>query len=152
VEGAQAVNARDRIGHGPWQNAKGSHRQGRHELHGSNNLTKQTALDEKGEVVNGRSDSPNRHDILTAPPGWPRISARRGPDCGNWTKTPRGGHGRPPRPHGAERGAAGEVVEFVASVARPDAAAASDLRSTAATGCSTASPHTSVCPNGRRMR
>src|SRR5207342_947257 len=55
-----AVNAKDRIGKGPWQNAKGVviAKDGA-ELHGSNNLTKQTALTEKGAVVNGRSDTPN---------------------------------------------------------------------------------------------
>ncbi len=61
-----AVNARDRIGKGPWQNAKGVViAKDVAELHGTNNLTKQTALTEKGAVVNGRGDSPNQHDILT---------------------------------------------------------------------------------------
>ena len=87
--GAAAVNAKDRIGKGPWQNAKGVvvAKDGA-ELHGNNNLTKQTALDEKGAVVNGRGDTPNRHDILTGtqadgtafPPGDDRT-------CGNWTKS-----------------------------------------------------------------
>src|ERR671923_1779222 len=66
VGGAQAINARDRIGRGPWQNAKGVViAKDVDELHGSNNLTKQTALDEKGEMVNGRGDNPNKHDALT---------------------------------------------------------------------------------------
>ena len=87
--GAAAVNAKDRIGKGPWQNAKGVVvAKDVAELHGSNNLTKQTALDEKGAVVNGRGDTPNRHDILTGtqadgtafPPGDDRT-------CGNWTKS-----------------------------------------------------------------
>jgi hypothetical protein len=61
------VNARDRIGPGPWQNAKGAQIAANvAELHGEkNNLTKETQLNEKGEVVNGRGDTPNRHDILT---------------------------------------------------------------------------------------
>ena len=62
-----AVNARDRIGRGPWRNAKGVViADSVAQLHGAaNNLNKQTALDEKGQLVNGRGDTPNRHDILT---------------------------------------------------------------------------------------
>jgi hypothetical protein len=69
--GQSAVNARDRIGQGPWHNAKGEViAQNVADLHGDiqrdrNNLHKQTALNEKGEVVSGRGDTPNRHDILT---------------------------------------------------------------------------------------
>ena len=61
-------NARDRIGDGPWVNAKGETiAESLAALHDENapGLTKQTALNEKGEVVNGRGDEPNRHDILT---------------------------------------------------------------------------------------
>ncbi|HET9715350.1 MAG TPA: lectin [Pseudolabrys sp.] len=66
TQGSGAVNARDRIGKGPWVNAKGTTiAKDVAELHGSNQLTKQTALTEKGAVVNGRGDTPNRHDILT---------------------------------------------------------------------------------------
>jgi hypothetical protein len=92
VGGAQAINARDRIGPGPWQNTKGvTIAKDVDELHGNNNLTKQTALNEKGEMVNGRGDTPNRHDILTGstpdgrafPPGEDRT-------CGNWTKSTQG--------------------------------------------------------------
>jgi hypothetical protein len=92
VGGAQAVNARDRIGPGPWQNTKGVViATNLDELHGNNNLSKQTALNEKGEMVNGRGDTPNRHDILTGstpdgrafPPGEDRT-------CGNWTKSTQG--------------------------------------------------------------
>src|SRR5689334_7516698 len=66
ADGQPAVNARDRIGRGPWQNAKGVViAKDVADLHGaSNNLTKQTALSEKGEVINGRGDTPNRHDVL----------------------------------------------------------------------------------------
>src|SRR5215210_6422770 len=64
--GSAALNARDRIGRGPWQSAKGVViAKDVAELHGSNNLTKQTALTEKGDTVNGRGDTPNTHDILT---------------------------------------------------------------------------------------
>jgi len=84
-----AVNARDRIGAGPWQNVKGVViARNVAELHGTNNLTKQTALTEKGEVVNGRGDTPNKHDILTG--SQPDGSAFSGSDdqtCGNWTKS-----------------------------------------------------------------
>jgi hypothetical protein len=60
------VNARDRIGKGPWQNAKGIViANDVAELHGANNLNKQTALTEKGDGVNGVGDTPNRHDVLT---------------------------------------------------------------------------------------
>jgi hypothetical protein len=67
AEGTSAVNARDRIGNGPWQNAKGVViAKDVADLHSaSNNLSKETALTEKGDVNNGRGDTPNRHDILT---------------------------------------------------------------------------------------
>ena len=60
------VHARDRIGPGPWFNVRGVMvaRDVEH-LHGENDLTKETVLTEAGEPVNGRGDSPNRHDILT---------------------------------------------------------------------------------------
>jgi hypothetical protein len=84
-----AVNARDRIGNGPWQNAKGVVvARDVAELHGNNNLNKQTALTEKGDVVNGRGDTPNKHDILTGTK--PDGTAFTGSDdmtCGNWTKS-----------------------------------------------------------------
>src|SRR3954454_5416242 len=64
--GAQAVNARDRIGKGPWQNAKGVViAKDVAELHGENNINKQTALTEKGQGVNGYGETPLMHDILT---------------------------------------------------------------------------------------
>ncbi len=88
-----AVNARDRIGAGPWLNAKGVViAKTVDELHSlNNNLTKQTALTEKGDVVNGRGDSPNQHDALTGstmegrafPPGEDRT-------CKNWTTSSQG--------------------------------------------------------------
>jgi hypothetical protein len=92
VGGAQAVNARDRIGRGPWQNAKGVViAKDIEELHGANNLTKQTALNEKGEGVNGRGDSPNRHDILTgSQPDGRAFPAGEDRTCGNWTKSAQG--------------------------------------------------------------
>jgi hypothetical protein len=92
ADGKPAVNAKDRIGRGPWRNAKGVViAKDPDELHGNNNLTKQTALTEKGEVVNGRGDTPNKHDGLTGtqmngtafPPGEDRT-------CRNWTSSTQG--------------------------------------------------------------
>ena len=92
--GATAVNARDRIGAGPWRNAKGAViAKSVDDLHGpENNLTKQTALTEKGEPVNGRGDTPNMHDILTGsqPDGRAFPAGDKDTTCGNWTK---GGEG-----------------------------------------------------------
>jgi hypothetical protein len=89
---APEVNAKDRIGKGPWQNAKGvvvAKDVG--ELHGNNNLTKQTALTEKGDVVNGRGDTPNKHDILTgSQPDGTAFAAGEDKTCGNWTKSGEG--------------------------------------------------------------
>lgn len=67
VGGAAGVNARDRIGRGPWQNAKGVVvAKSVDDLHGPDNkLSKENSLTETGEVVNGRGDTPNTHDILT---------------------------------------------------------------------------------------
>ena len=90
--GAAAINARDRVGRGPWRNAKGVVvAKDVEDLHDANNLTKQTALSEKGEGISGRGDTPNRHDVLTGsqpdgrafPPGEDRT-------CGNWTKSTQG--------------------------------------------------------------
>jgi len=86
--GAMAVNARDRIGKGPWQNAKGVIiAKDVAELHGENNLIKQTALNEKGEIVNGLGDNPNMHDILTGTqPDGTAFAPEGDKTCGNWTK------------------------------------------------------------------
>jgi hypothetical protein len=85
--GATAVNAHDRIGEGPWQNAEGVViASDLAELHDSNNLNKETALTESGEVVNGRGDSPNRHDILTgSQPDGTAFAEGEDRTCGNWT-------------------------------------------------------------------
>lgn len=88
-----AVNARDRIGTGPWYNAKGVQvAAGVADLHGDHNrLSKENSLTETGGVVNGRGDTPNTHDILTGsqldgtafPPGEDHT-------CGNWTRSGEG--------------------------------------------------------------
>ncbi|BCH10878.1 hypothetical protein MesoLj131c_51360 [Mesorhizobium sp. 131-3-5] len=80
-----AEDARDRIGKGPWFNANGEKiADDVASLHGdANGITKQTALNEKGEVVNGRGDTPNRHDMLTgSKPDGTRIADQT---CGDWT-------------------------------------------------------------------
>ena len=84
------VNARERIGNGPWQNAKGVViARNVPELHSANNnLTKQTALDERGQPVNGRTEKPNKHDILTGSrPDGTAFPGKPFPDmtCSNWT-------------------------------------------------------------------
>ena len=92
TQGPGAVNARDRIGGGPWLNAKGLIvAKDLAELHGQNNINKQTALTEKGEPVNGRGDTPNMHDILTgSQPNGTAFPAGEDRTCGNWTKSGEG--------------------------------------------------------------
>jgi hypothetical protein len=91
--GDEGVNARSRIGKGPWRNAKGvtvannvAH------LHSArNNLTKQTAITEKGEAITGSGDTPNKHDILTGSDPQGMYSTAGGDThCGNWTKNAEG--------------------------------------------------------------
>src|SRR4051794_34097039 len=66
ADGKPAENARDRIGRGRWQNARGEVvEKDVAELHGANTPTKQPALSKKGGVITGRGDPPNRHDVLT---------------------------------------------------------------------------------------
>src|ERR1700754_1113540 len=93
VDGQPAVNAKDRIGKGPWQNAKGVVvAKDVADLHSANNnLSKQTSLSEKGDVINGRGDTPNRHDVLT---GSQADGTAFGPGdertCKNWTSSTQG--------------------------------------------------------------
>src|SRR5918995_6190442 len=89
TQGQGAINARDRIGRGPWQNAKGEViAKDVNGLHGTNNLTEQTALTEKGEVVKGRGDSPNMHDILTgSQPDGTAFAEGEDRTCGNWAQS-----------------------------------------------------------------
>jgi hypothetical protein len=95
--GQAAVNARDRIGQGPWHNVKGQLiAQNVADLHGDvqrdrNNIQKQTALTEKGEVIAGVGDKPNRHDILTGSDSHGRaLPPDQDRTCKNWTS---GGEG-----------------------------------------------------------
>jgi len=88
--GAGSVNARDRIGRGPWFNAKGTQVAANvDELHGTNQITKATALDERGQVVMGRGDAVNMHDVLTGstPDGRATAGGTADTTCGNWTKS-----------------------------------------------------------------
>jgi hypothetical protein len=93
TQGAGAENARDRIGKGPWVNAKGARiAKDVADLHSSNNnLTKQTALTEKGEVNNGRGDTPNKHDVLTgSQPDGTAFAGSEDRTCKNWTSSTQG--------------------------------------------------------------
>lgn len=89
MDGAPAVDARSRIGQGPWRNAAGVVvAESVEALHGENNLTKATALDEQGREINGRGDQPNRHDILTgSQPDGTAFAAGEDRTCGNWTRS-----------------------------------------------------------------
>jgi hypothetical protein len=89
ADGKPAVNARDRIGKGPWRNAEGRLiARNLDELHRHNNINRMTALTEKGERVNGRADNPNTHDILTgSQPDGTAFAGGKDTTCGNWTKS-----------------------------------------------------------------
>jgi hypothetical protein len=84
--GENGIDARDRIGMGPWYNVNGVLIANDVEnLHGENNLNKETALDERGEVINGRGDDPNMHDILTGSDfDGRRIEGVNDTTCNNW--------------------------------------------------------------------
>ena len=91
--GEPGVNARERIGKGPWRNAKGVVvAKGLADLHSEKaNITKATALSEKGQPTKGRGDTPNEHDILTGSDPSGRFSTAGGDTtCGNWTKSGEG--------------------------------------------------------------
>jgi hypothetical protein len=95
TQGPNAVNARDRIGDGPWFNAKGGRvAQNVGDLHGDtldqarvgNTLTKATALDEKGNPIKGVGDTPNQHDMLTGSmPDGRAYTDGMDHTCNNWT-------------------------------------------------------------------
>ena len=93
IDGATVVNARDRIGTGPWYSAKGTMvaRDVDH-LHGEQTgITKETGLTERGEMVNGRGDSPNMHDILTGSQlDGTAFPGEEDTTCRNWTSSDEG--------------------------------------------------------------
>lgn len=90
-EGSDAVNARDRIGSGPWFNANGVQVAANVEdLHSDNNkLSKENSIDENGNVINGRGDTPNKHDILTGST-LQGMAMEAGASCSNWTSNGEG--------------------------------------------------------------
>jgi hypothetical protein len=99
-DGQLAINARDRIGQGPWYNARGQQiAQGQADLHGDtlelarlgSNLFKQSALNERGQVMNGVGDTPNTHDMLTGSQTDGRSYAdSQDHTCNNWTSDAQG--------------------------------------------------------------
>jgi hypothetical protein len=96
TQGQGAVNARDRVGKGPWYNAKGVMiAKSVDDLHSaSNSLTKDTQLNEKGGIVNGRGDTPNTHDIMTGSTADGRaITDAADNTCSNWTSNAQTGAG-----------------------------------------------------------
>ena len=91
--GTQAINARDRIGNGPWQNFKGEViAQNADDLHGENNkLGMQVSLTERGTMIPGVGFSPNRHDVLTGSQMDGRaFAAGEDRTCRNWTSSTQG--------------------------------------------------------------
>jgi len=94
ADGKRGVSARDRIGNGPWYNAKGELiANNLTELHLYNKtILKETALNEKGELVNGRGDKPNQHDILTGSmdDGTAYFPDDKDHTCNNWTSSDKG--------------------------------------------------------------
>src|SRR5262245_1198929 len=93
ADGKPAVNARDRIGAGPWRNHKGEVvAQSVADLHSANNkLGKATAISEKGDPINGRGDTPNQHDVLTgSQPDGTAFAAGEDRTCKNWTSSTEG--------------------------------------------------------------
>jgi hypothetical protein len=96
ADGKPAVNARDRIGKGPWYNAKGMMvAKDLAELHDSTHVNKKTALTEKGDTVNGRGDTPNKHDILTGSAlDGTLMTDTLDTTCQNWTSSAADGSAR----------------------------------------------------------
>jgi hypothetical protein len=96
--GQAPVNARDRIGNGPWHNARGAVIAWNvPDLHGDvhrdrNSINKEFALNEKGQPVNGRGDTPNQHDILTGSDSFGRalLGSAALTTCNNWTSNAAG--------------------------------------------------------------
>lgn len=86
--GLASINARDRIGKGPWHNAKGEMiARDLDHLHNGNRISKATALDERGNPIKGRGDTPNEHDILTGSRAdGTAFAPQTDTTCGGWTK------------------------------------------------------------------
>ena len=92
TQGAGAVNARDRIGKGPWANAKGvTIAKDVADLHDANTIAKETSVSEKGEPINGYGDKPNRHDVLTgSKPDGTAFTDDADHTCKNYTSSTQG--------------------------------------------------------------
>ena len=123
TQGDGAVNARDRIGKGPWMNAKGVVVAASvDDLHSANNkLSKENNLSEKGDVINGRGDTPNRHDILTGSTADGKaFPADKDMTCKNYSSSTQGSVmlGHNDRSWSARRRRI-KIVELVASFAWP---------------------------------
>jgi len=99
AEPGKTINARDRIGKGPWQNAKGAVvAKDVDDLHANPNINKETLLDEKGERIKVRGDTPNMHDMLTGSDMQGRaFPGNMNLTCNNWSSSDKGsamlGHG-----------------------------------------------------------
>ncbi len=89
ASGAAAVNARDRIGAGPWRNARGvAIAPDVAGLHDNNAISQETGLTEAGATVNGRRNAPNTHDILTGSQAdGTAFAGAEDRTCGNWTSS-----------------------------------------------------------------
>jgi hypothetical protein len=128
-----AVNARDRIGKGPWYNAEGFLVAANlDQLHSdSNKINKEMAVTESQNPVNGVGDTPNMHDILTgSQPDGTAFAAGEDLTCGNWTS---GGTGRAQLGHHDRRGL-GEGVNSWNSVHASRGCSQQDLESTGGAG------------------
>jgi hypothetical protein len=131
--GEAAVNARDRIGKGPWYNAEGFLVAANlDELHGGNNkISKETAVTENVNPVNGVGDAPNMHDILTGSrPDGTAFGGGEELTCGNWTSS---STGRVQVGHHDRRGL-GEGVNSWNSVHASRGCSQQDLESTGGAG------------------
>jgi hypothetical protein len=113
ASGPPAVNAKDRIGKGPWMNVKGVVvAKSVADLHSEmNNLNKETALTEKGGTINGVGDKPNQHDILTGSQADGSLQTEE-PPCANWTSN---GAGRAMVGHVDRRGGGAAATSWNAS-------------------------------------
>ena len=90
-EGGKAINARDRIGKGPWYNAKGEMiAKNLDDLHDNSGINKDTGLTEKGDRVKVRGDTPNMHDILTGSDSQGNAISGDDSTCSNWTSSDKG--------------------------------------------------------------
>jgi hypothetical protein len=95
TQGQAGVNAKDRIGNGPWFNAKGVQIASNiADLHNNNKINKETGLDERGMAVKGRGDTPNQHDMLTGTQqDGTAVPGSDDATCSNWTSSTDGGQG-----------------------------------------------------------